>query len=254
MIEMKLKDFKSARKEFRKKKDEEQEIEKARKSKIAYKELFEGAVTFEEDPYARSSSWISARRFVDWGNLDKLPTEEIKRRVIGFLNDWHCRLEASDRLAEKIKVTYRETKPFLRTLENETLEDFEFEKKKEVDGKEYSNKEILQKVFENFCNIGYNFRGVAASKLLSLINPHLFVMWDIGICKSYGIRDPSNPYVRDGQYVVEFIPLMKEKANSAISSYMEEKKCSRKEALEAINSFRAWRPLAKLLDEYNWMK
>jgi hypothetical protein len=46
---------------------------------------------------------------------------------------------------------------------------------------------------------------------------------------------------------------MKQKANDAIASYMKEKKCSRSEAIQAINSFRKWRPLAKLLDEYNWV-
>jgi hypothetical protein len=35
---------------------------------------------------------------------------------------------------------------------------------------------------------------------------------------------------------------------------MRDKKCGRKEAIEAIDGFRELRPLAKLLDEYNWMK
>lgn len=252
---MKVKDFKDARKKFRpNSRRKEREMKEARESKIAYQELFRAAKIFEEDPDARSSDWISARRFVDWKNLDRLPTEEVKRRVIGFLNRWHCRLPVSDKLAERIKETYRQMIPFLRALENETLENFEYEKKKEVDGKEYFNREILTKVFESFCKMRPNLGGVAASKLLSLISPYLFVMWDISICKAYGIRNPSEPNMRDKQYVLEFIPLMKEKANSVIDSYMKAKKCSRKEAVEAINYFRDWRPLAKLLDEYNWKK
>ena len=46
----------------------------------------------------------------------------------------------------------------------------------------------------------------------------------------------------------EFLPIMKPKANDVIESYMREKRCSRKDAIEAID-----RPLAKLLDEYNWI-
>jgi hypothetical protein len=47
---------------------------------------------------------------------------------------------------------------------------------------------------------------------------------------------------------------MKQKANQVITSYMKDKKCSREEAINSINRFRQWRPLAKLLDEYNWIR
>lgn len=251
---MKLKDFKNARREFRTNaRRKEREIEDVRKSKIAYQDLFDASEIFRKDPDARSQSWIQARRFVDWKNLHNLSTKEVRRRVIGFLNDWHCRLPSTDELAEEIKETYQRTIPFLKALENETLQDIEFEGKKQVDGKEYSNREILVEVFENFCKIGYKFRGVAASKLLSLINPNLFVMWDISICNTYGIRAPSEPSARDPQYVPEFLPLMKLKVNSVIDSYTKDKKCSRREAIDAINSQQEFRPLAKLLDEYNWV-
>lgn len=256
---MKVKDIKDARKTFRpNSRKKEREIKEARESKIAYQELFRAAKIFEENPDARSSDWISARRFVDWKNLHNLSTTKIIEKVIKFLNNWGCYLYTEyknyPKMAEKIKEAYRKSIPFLEALENETLEDLKFERKTSISGKEYTNKEILHEVFTNFCQVGYKFRGVAASKLLSLINPYLFVMWDISICRAYGIRAPSEPYIRDKQYVPEFVLLMKEKANSVIDSYMKDKKCSRKEAVEAINIFREWRPLAKLLDEYNWKK
>lgn len=239
--------------DVREKPDKRAQIKEVREKEISFKELFEAAEIFEEDTDAASDSWIRTRRFVDWKNLHNLPTKEVKRRIIGFLNEWHCRLPSTDRLAQRIKEAYRLTVPFLNVLEDETLEDFQFDKKKIVLGKEYTNREILQRVFSRFCKIGHNFRGVAASKFLSLINPHLFVMWDTPICETYGIRAPSEPYLRDDQYVPEFFPLMKRKANGVINSYTKEKKCGRNEAIKAINSFRKWRPLAKLLDEYNWV-
>jgi hypothetical protein len=245
---MKIKSFKHE--DIRRESDE---IMEARECKITYQELFDASEIFEEDPSSSSDAWVRTRRFVDWENLHNLQTKEVRRRIIGFLNEWHCRLPSSDKLAEKIKEAYRSTFPFLKALEGETLQDFQFEKRKEVEGKEYSNEEILDKIFSSFCRIGDNFRGVATSKFLSLINPHLFVMWDTPICEAYGIKSPSNPYARDKQYVPEFFPLMKRKVNDAIASYMKEKKCSRSEAIRAINRVRKWRPLAKLLDEYNWV-
>lgn len=249
---MKLKDFENARKKVgdRRKSDKNKET---REHKVTFQELFDASEVFEEDPDSNSDAWVRARRFVDWENLHNLQTEEVRRRIIGFLNEWHCRLPSTDKLAEKIKETYRSTLPFLKALEGETLQDFQFEKRKEVEGKEYSNEKILDKIFDSFCRIGENFRGVATSKFLSLVNPHLFVMWDTPICEAYGIKSPSDPYARDKQYVPEFFPLMKRKANDAIASYMKENKCNRSEAIQAINNFQKWRPLAKLLDEYNWV-
>lgn len=249
---MKIEDFKNARKGFRDRR-KSNEIKEVRERKVSYQEMFDASKIFEEDPRADNEAWISARIFVDWKNLHNLPTKEVKRKVTGFLNDWHCHLPVTDELAEKMKRTYQQMIPFLKALENETLEDFEFEKKKEVEGKEYSNEEILAKVFGSFCKIGYKLKGVAASKLLSLINPNLFVMWDTAICETYGIQAPSEPYVRDKRYVPDFFPLMKQKANDVIDSYIKDKKCNRSEAIRAINNFQKWRPLAKLLDEYNWV-
>ena len=240
--------------EFNRKEGKERDSKEARDTKITYKELFEAAEIFEEDPEVRSDDWILARKFVDWKNLHNLSTEDVKLRIIGFLNSWHCHLPVSDKLAERIKEVYKKSILFLNALDSETLEDINLEEKKNIDGNEYTNQEIMYKVFTTFCATGHNFRGVAASKVLSLINPNLFVIWDTSIADAYGLRGASTPYVRDEQYVSKFIPKMKEIANCVISSYIRDKKCSRKEGIEAINGFRELRPLAKLLDEYNWMK
>jgi len=233
--------------------DKTRKSEIAREHQVSYQEIIDASNVFEEDPVADNEAWIWARKFVDWKNLYNLPNKDVKYKVIGFLNKWHCRLPVNDVLAEKIKHAHLQALPYIIALEDETLEDFEYEKRKEIEGKQYSDEEVLTKVFECFSNIGCNFRGVAASKLLSLINPNLFVMWDIPICQTYGIKSPSEPYNRDKRYVSEFFPLMKQKANDAIVSYIEDKKCSRKEAIDAINNFKKWRPIAKLLDEYNWV-
>jgi len=249
---MKIKDFDKARKTFR-----NQTSIDARNAEINFQDVFDAAEIFEEDPNSGNDKWVITRTFIDWKNLHNLPTSEVVEKAVRFLDYWGCYLytqrENWDKMAENIKNAYRNSIPFLQALENETLEDIDLTEKKTVEGKEYSNEEILRRVFENFCNVGYNFRGVAASKVLSLINPYLFVMWDQGICKEYGIKGYSEPYVRDNRYVSEFFPIMKEKANLVIESCMKENRCTRKEAIDMINNFRKYRPLAKLLDEYNWI-
>jgi len=221
---------------------------RARERKIIYQELIEACEEFEGDEEAYNEAWVLARKFVDWKNLDKLPLQEIENRVILFLNQWACRLPKDRRLARRLQDVYRQSVPFLETLNGEAIQDFDFDQKKKVEGNEHRNSEIMLKVFQNFYLTGHKFRDVAASKVLHMINPHLFVMWDTSICKAYGVKkSPSG-------YVYEFIPLMKKKANEVIDSYMEDKKCSREKAVKALNEFRPLKTLAKLLDEYNYIK
>jgi hypothetical protein len=250
LVEMKLN-------KFEKKEGKTQANNDAKQAEISFQDVFDAAEIFEEDPRARSNDWLLARRFVDWKNLHNLSTTEIIERVIKFLDSWGCYLyterENWPRMAEKIKEAYKKSIPFLNALQDETLEDLDLDRKRNVEGKEYTNKEILNEVFLNLSRVGYKFRGVAASKVLSLINPKLFMIWDQSICKSYGIRAHSEPHLRDRQYASEFLPIMRQKANDVIESCMIERRCSRKDAIEAINSFRKDRPLAKLLDEYNWI-
>jgi len=219
----------------------------ARERKITYEELFEACEQFEKDDWAYDEAWVQAKKFVDWRNLDSLPLEEIENRVILFLNRWACHLPTQTRLAERIKDVYRKSVPFLQALDGEAIQDIDFDQKKKVENNEHRNSRIMLRVFQNFYSTGYHFRDVAASKVLHMVNPDLFVMWDTRICRAYSVQKSPKGYVYD------FIPLMKKKANEVIESYMKNKEFSREKAVKALNEFRPLKTLAKLLDEYNYL-
>ena len=160
----------------------------ARERKITYQELFEACEQFEEDERAYDEAWVQAKKFINWRNLDSLSLEEIENRVILFLNRWACHLPKDSRLARRIRDIYRQSVPFLHALDGETIQDINFDQKKKVENNEYSNSKIMLKIFQDFYFTGYHFRDVAASKVLHMVNPHLFVMWDTNICKAYSVR------------------------------------------------------------------
>lgn len=215
---------------------------------ITYGELFETCNEFEEDEEAYDEAWLTARKSVDWKNLGSLPLEEIESKVIFFLNQWACHLPAERRLAERIRAAHNDSLPFLNVLEGENIQDFDFEETNQVEGNKYRNSEVMLKVLDNFISVGYNFRDVAASKVLHMVNPHLFVMWDTNIAEKYIVQKSAQGYVYN------FIPMMKRKANGVINSYVEDKICTREQAVKALNDFKPNKTLAKLLDEYNYMK
>ena len=85
-----------------------------------------------------------------------------------------------------------------------------------------------------------------ASKILHIINPELFVMWDGAIRGGYGF---SGKY--GGKQYVGFLRRMQRLANYAISQVEKECCVSRKKAIESLKC--EGHTLAKALDEYNYV-
>ena len=81
-----------------------------------------------------------------------------------------------------------------------------------------------------------------------MINPKLFVMWDDAICDGYllAVRTRTNP--------ASTMPLMKKEANEAITTYMKDRNCDQNTAIKEIMLKCDGRTIAKLVDEYNWIK
>ena len=213
-----------------------------------YKELFEKHKLFKE----YDDTWYDiSREKTDWQNLKNLTIKEVKNEVIWFLNKWKCRIgpeKTRDIVAKGIKGRYMEVMPFLAALDGETLEDIDFDKTKQVSFRRLSNSRIIHHVFSTFCDIKHRFRWTATSKVLHMISPKLFVMWDDAICAGYFLALSAS------SYAYRFMPLMKQEANEAINTYMKDRNCDRHTAIKEIMSTCDGKSLAKLVDEYNWIK
>ena len=95
---------------------------------------------------------------------------------------------------------------------------------------------------------------VAASKILHLINPELFLMWDNSIRRGYDWPD----------YAGQFLPKMQQLAREAIRQIMDKESLSYVEASDKLESCIHTKKIpglvhfpnktAKVLDEYNFMK
>jgi len=136
----------------------------------------------------------------------------------------------------------------LKAIEGETLENVDFDQTKKISFKQLSNSKIIYHVFSTFCDIGHRFRWTATSKVLHMINPKLFVMWDNDICAGCLLALSAS------SYSYRFMPSMKREINEAINTYLKDYNCDRKTAIKKISSFCNGRTLAKLVDEYNWIK
>lgn len=212
-----------------------------------YKELLEAAKKFKNYPWSYDYVYMRAKQ-TDWQNLNTLSTEHIRNEVIrGFLNPWKCRLPNTVERANAIRTTYEEVISYLQALGNETLQNIDFDKIKKVDDQKINHSQIIHHVFSRFSGMCDEFRPVPASKLLHMICPALFVMWDHAIGRRYRLK------LSTYNYTYKFMPLMEQEANKAVDTYMKDRNCDRNTAIREIMATCYGKTLAKLVDEYNWI-
>ena len=129
------------------------------------------------------------------------------------------------------------------------LQQLESEKLLEVNLCDEETRGLIRCCFDRVAKSNAKKRNEAtgASKILHIINPELFVMWDGAIRGGYGF---SRKY--GGKQYVSFLRRMQMLANYAIEQVKRECDVSREEAITELKC--EGHTLAKALDEYNFVK
>jgi len=151
----------------------------------------------------------------------KNPWDEMDS-IIKFVRRWTPRVPIG-RNRDQIKKVALSLRDEFNKLEFETLESFVFTPENEM---------TIRNIFEQLSSCPLKF--VATTKLMHGINPHLFIMWDQGICIHYRCSLNSAGYIK-------FLQLMQTELKEVMASHTKE---------EIIQQ--TGRSLPKLLDEYNW--
>lgn len=148
-----------------------------------------------------------------WDNLDS---------IIEFVRRWNKRRPIRKN-KNKIKTVVVNLRKEFDVFKNCRIENFDFTQK---------NIELIKTIFDTLSKTVLKFTGTA--KLMHGINPNLFVMWDEGICRHYGV------YHNSAAYII-FMKLMQEGIKGLLQEH------SKKEIIKDTD-----RTLPKLMDEYNW--
>jgi len=212
-----------------------------------YTELIEASRIFRSSEDTYDWAWRRAKK-IDWLKLDELTDEVIKEEVLGFLNRWSCRIPVTDELVSRIRGSFQYRKEMFPELSSFGLDTFEEDLGKKIGNSGMNLSEVMIQLFRDFTMIGDRFRDVAASKTLHMILPKLFVMWDNAIREAYNIdKSPSG-------YVYDFIPMMASHAREAITTFAAEREVNLEEAHRGISELCGGRTLAKVVDEYNYLR
>ena len=178
------------------------------------------------------------------------PKEVCDKLIGGFLNKWRSRFPNNDKAASDILRSLESISPLLKAVREFTIDTIEFNKTIDIDGEQISVMNLIMTIYERIIHC-HGFRTTAGAKILGVINPGLFVMWDDSIAIHYASNDRD---IFNGVGYGSFLQKMQKAAHCCISDF--EMHLGHKDIagfsskkLEVIPPV----PLAKFLDEYNWI-
>jgi hypothetical protein len=202
------------------------------------RELIKGCKKFKEnEPLDRY--YLQTVDSMVWKNLNGLSINDVESEILYFLNKWKCRIDKSDKSVRNIRKSLKETSSLFKLLEDEKLENIEFNKKI----KNKTVEEIIFKIFETLSStkVGRRTLGpTATSKIMHLVNVELFVMYDQKIREHYGCFTNANGYIN-------FIWRMNNIAKKIIEDCDGNEEIWRK-------IYKKRKSLPKLIDEYNYSR
>jgi hypothetical protein len=156
--------------------------------------------------------------------------------------------EVKANLENDILEAYKKSKEKLEELKGKRLECLDLS-----DNKLGENIKSIFSVFSSKESIGFT----GASKILHLLNPYVFMMWDIRIRNAYHSLHGKNHKVGDSECYLEFLKQSQQTIKAILSKMTEDDLWNShltfldKEFMEAF-SFRE--SMLKMLDECNWVR
>ena len=188
--------------------------------------------------------YMSLRHAAAWDS-DAGPSGDEIGKLFTFLNRFAARYVSDADARGRFKKAYLEVLPLLRALRGRTLLEGVF------DGAVAGEKSVSQAVdsiFDTVARSGRRYESTATSKILHVLYPPLFVMWDAAIRGGYAVGG------RSGDYAERFLPRMQREAREAVDSYTSDGKAGPSTAVRELEGLCGGRALTKLIDEYNYCR
>ncbi len=172
------------------------------------------------------------------GHSPNKPSCEEAWILLSFANGWNARMRAS---FLDVRRALCEIETDLQKLYGRTMLDVCLDER--IDGE--SIRFLIKRCYVALEECGGGSAVVGASKILHILNPNLFVMWDTAIIREYGC----------GNFIwyTDFLHKMQQLAKCAIEQVKaNEQNHSDETAIASLTGCR--HTLAKALDEYNYVK
>jgi len=203
-------------------------------------EIFREEVTIDQ----RYFDYVSSRDETAWDS-DEGPNDGEIKKLFTFLNQWRTRCRSDADARASFKKAYLQVLPLLRALQGHSLLESGFDG---AVAEGMSVSEAVRSMFEKIASSGSHYESTGTSKILHVLYPPLFVMWDSAIRGGYAVDGRSSDYAE------RFLPRIQREARQAVDSYIAERKTGPSTAVRELEGVCGGRPFTKLIDEYNYCK
>ena len=223
---------------------------------MKYEELIEKIKRFEDEYWFAEYVYFKALEHLQdvRQDISRLKLKKHVKDIIHiFLSQWGQMARVvgkKDTEWDKLTDNLRRQKEAFQRLQHETLLSINFD-----------DEEVAKHVRNLYKSAKVrNIGPTAISKILHLLNPGLFVMWDDEIRKKWKKKYPRINESADGY--LEFLRAVQGEVKEAIEEELGRSRKSEQEIVEEIcttlpskklgSEYRT-KTLAKLVDEYNWI-
>lgn len=218
--------------------------------------LLKGVKEFEKEhfplcPKDRCYVELVLERRNVWENLDLITREHVENVVIEFLRRYMVPYTWKiDR--EELAEALRSLNGYSELLIRKRLLDLNLNEWANTEGRKISS--IIKEMYQTVKNV-YAIGPTSASKILHGINPQLFMMWD----DEETIRSGYGYYKGNSTDYLDFLTDCQKILRKVVESYQKKLNYDIDVAVKELGKLaypklKVKKPLAKLLDEYNFMK
>lgn len=216
---------------------------------MRFRDLIDKVDTFEEETELPECMYFGAIEKLkdvqeDLRKLDDIL--HVRRIIKPFLINWGMMgrvVGRKDLDWRKLGETLRSLEPAFAKLRNKRLINIK------LDEAIFSN--AIKEIYHKLRIIPYIGSPTALSKILHLLNPEVFVMWDSDIRKKYKEKNKRVGDSPDGY--LEFLKEVQKELKEALEDRQRETGRSLDEIEQEIRNRYKNKTLARIVDEYNWI-
>jgi len=176
---------------------------------------------------------------------------EIAASLIAFLSGYGCHTPNTDNVRNGLSNALNESAPYLQALSNHTIDNFNINLA--VNIHEEANPMpvqcVIRRLYRTFLGVP-NIGATSTGKLLHVLQPRLFVMWDGGIREHCEVAENMDGYCT-------FLGLMQglaQEVNEAFQLAHPNNQEGPSAYLSQTLQIHPPKTLAKYIDEYNWVR
>jgi len=189
-----------------------------------------------------------------------LSASDIQENLIkGFLNKWKTRVKNCQDSANALRQNMSTMSSYLRALMPISIESINFQQHVRINSRLMTVGIAVERCYEILRGTGHRIGPTATAKILHILQPRVFVMWDGAILDCFRRRNIG--ITDSGQGYRCFLEEMRKTAHQVIQNFNNRSLSppaapgqSPSDYLSKRLSYDPQKTIAKFLDEYYWLK